>query len=130
MIKNTLIAGLALIVLAFGFFFPTGEKTALIPAFPGIIMLIFAGISVKASLRPLGMHLAAGLALLGVLSGLGMPISGLARGKEFGMAEIEQLLMGLIFLVYLFFSVQSFIAARKARKAAANAAAETETTND
>jgi hypothetical protein len=94
--------------------------TALIPAIVGVPMFLFGYFGQKENLRRHMMHAAAGLALLGFLgtvSGIPKTVSLLAGGPlERPQAAVVQAAMAVICLGFLVFAVQSFIAARRARK--------------
>ena len=124
MARLTLGFGLALIVLAFGFYGGTGwtHKTALIPAFPGLVLAICGGLTLaKPNARKHAMHVAVAIAALGFLAVLrAVPafFTLLTGGSvDRPAAVIEQVLMGVICLVYVLFGVKSFIDARRARQA-------------
>ncbi len=144
MTNQTLICGLALIVIgAFGYL--NGKdgaekdyavqveaqksdatiepkmkdvKTALIPAvFGGLLILCAVGVILKPDLRKHIMHLAAVIGVLGLVGGF-VP---LIRAGDFDVAKPAArngLLMALICAIFVYFCVQSFIEARKARQAA------------
>ncbi len=144
MTNQTLICGLALIVIgAFGYI--QGQesaqkdydaqieaqksdatiepkmkdvKTALIPAaFGGLLILCAVGVILKPDLRKHIMHLAAVIGVLGLVGGF-VP---LIRAGDFDVAKPAArngLLMALICAIFVYFCVQSFIEARKARQAA------------
>lgn len=144
MTNQTLICGLALIVIgAFGYL--NGKdgaekdyaaqveaqksdatiepkmkdvKTALIPAvFGGLLILCAVGVIMKPDLRKHIMHLAAVIGVLGLVGGF-VP---LIRAGDFDVAKPAArngLLMALICAIFVYFCVQSFIEARKARQAA------------
>ena len=112
--KITLGFGLALILLALGFFAASGEKTALIPVGVGLPIAIAGLIACKDNLRKHGVHVALVFALLGVLATGGM-IPRIASGKASTLAAVEISAMGLICLAYLALGIVSFINARKAR---------------
>ena len=95
-----------------------GQKTALIPAYFGAA-LILCGIvaALGAGLRKHFMHIAAMVGLLGALGGV-YP----AYKADFAFSKasaVAGLLMTTISIVFLIMCIQSFIAARKAREAAA-----------
>ena len=147
MTNQTLICGLALIVIgAFGYlngkdgaekdFAAQVEaqksdstiepkmkdvKTALIPAvFGGLLILCAVGVILKPDLRKHIMHLAAVIGVLGLVGGF-VP---LIRAGDFDVAKPAArngLLMALICAIFVYFCVQSFIEARKARQAGAAA---------
>ena len=91
------------------------------PLIPGALFLIAGLLGLAPGLRMHAMHAAAALALLLTLAGLGMGLKGamaiLSTSEGRPLAVIEQLIMAALSGTYLFFAVQSFIAARKARKA-------------
>lgn len=93
--------------------------TAAIPAFVGILMLIGGILAIKNTM--LGMHIAVLFSLLGTLAGLGRLIPGTITGNLDWATPAPKLIAGMT-VVCLFFTVaavRSFIAARKAREAAA-----------
>lgn len=118
MSKISLGFGVILILLGLGFYVGTGSTamTALIPAFLGCGIAVSGALAMKPSLRPIFAHLALVLGALGVLAGIGM---GAKTGLQKGLTSsaIEQLLMGVICAAYVFLCIQSFRAARKARRA-------------
>ena len=148
MTNQTLICGIALIVIG-GFGYVNGKesadkdyaqqvearkadpeapepslknvKTALIPAaFGGLLVLCAIGVIVKPDLRKHIMHLAAVIGILGLVGGF-VPM---IRAGDFDVAKPavrNGLLMALICAIFVYFCVQSFIEARKAREAAGTA---------
>jgi hypothetical protein len=91
------------------------SPTALMPAYFGIALIILGVIARNEKARKHAMHLAALLALIGVIGGVVMGILALTRerpatvwGGSLGMAA----LCG----VFLALCIQSFITARRARK--------------
>ena len=95
--------------------------TALIPAaFGGLLILCAVGVILKPDLRKHIMHLAAVIGVLGLVGGF-VP---LIRAGDFDVAKPAArngLLMALICAIFVYFCVQSFIEARKARQAEAAA---------
>ena len=93
-------------------------NTALIPAaFGGLLILCAIGVIVKPELRKHIMHVAAVIGILGLVGGF-VP---LIRAGDFDVAKPavrNGLLMALICAIFVYFCVQSFIEARKAREAA------------
>ena len=122
MSKITILIGIALIVLGVGFYIGTGmvAVTAMIPAFVGLPVAIlgFVGLSGSEKTRKHAAHFAVMLTLLGALAGLGRGIPGLFKGAAVS-AIAATLLMAALCIVHVVLSVKSFIAARKAREAAA-----------
>lgn len=94
--------------------------TALIPAFVGIPMFLFGHFAEKEDLRRHMMHAAAGLSLLGFLGtvgGIPKTIALLTGGTvDRPQAAVVQAAMAIICLAFLVFAVQSFVAARRAKK--------------
>jgi len=111
----------ALIAIGVGLFVGTGsvQKTALIPAWFGIPLLIASVISFKECRLKMGMHIAATLGLLGFVMPVGMLASKAAKGalelktSTYGMAG-----MALVCGIFVALCVKSFIDVRKAREAA------------
>ena len=118
-------AGALLLALGLiGFFAPhligTGEpyaKTALIPAGFGLLLEVCGAISLsKPGQRKFVMHLAAMVGLLGTVGGF-VPL--FRSGFDFGKAStLVGLGMAVVCLLFTLLCVRSFIAARRARKAA------------
>jgi hypothetical protein len=90
--------------------------TAFIPAFLGLLAL-------KESMLKHAMHAAAALGLLGFLAALGRIIQKLATGGTVeGRAGTSTVLMAVLCGVFVALCVNSFIQARRRRRAAAGAA--------
>jgi hypothetical protein len=109
--------GLLILLGIFGYGYGlTTEKasvTALIPAFFGILMVIFGLIAnSKENLRKHLMHASVLVALLGFLASGGRLLSKFSD-ISVTMAYVSQILMALICLIFVILSVNSFIAARK-----------------
>lgn len=127
MSKITIAVGAILIALGAGFYFTSAPEsksmTALIPAFFGLPVLILGLVACCGSekARKHGAHFAVMLTLIGALGGLGMGIKNISNEAK-KRAATAQLIMGVICIVHVVFSVRSFIAARKAREAAAGKA--------
>lgn len=109
--------GIVLIMMGAGFYFATHAPTALIPAVFGLFLILCGWLATKPNLRMHAMHFAALLGLLGTVFPLARAIPGVLKGN-YGPAVIEQLAMAVISLIFLVLCVRSFIAARKARRAA------------
>jgi uncharacterized membrane protein len=96
------------------------HKTALIPAFVGLPILIASLIGFKESCLKHAMHAAAVLGVLGFLGPLGRIIPQLTRGEfEFDLKGICLVGMAVISGAFVALCVKSFIDVRKAREAAA-----------
>jgi hypothetical protein len=109
--------GALLIALGVAFWAVTSAPTALIPAAFGVLLTICGVIARNTKLRMHAMHGAALLGLLGAAFPLVRALPKLEQGN-YGAAVIEQLLMAVLSLIFLVLCVRSFIAARRARKAA------------
>ena len=106
----------------------TKNITALIPAAFGAAFLLLGLISlVKDSVRKHAMHVAAMIALIGCLGGLGMglPKHRLVTGVDPARpaAVQAQIWLGVLCGIFLAMCVKSFIDARAARKKAGEVAA-------
>ena len=94
--------------------------TALIPALFGAILVVCGVLSFKDSLRKHVMHLAAMVGLIGVIGGFMPLIRQYNKTGSFDPTKpsaISGELMILVCLVFVALCVNSFIRARKARKA-------------
>ena len=115
-----LLTGLGLLAY---FAFAVAEErswTALIPAFWGVPIMGCAIASLMSEkIRKHAMHLVAILSLLGVLAPLGrlIPMS-IKEGFSFDSKTFTQIAMCVLCALLLAVTVKSFIAARRARKAA------------
>lgn len=99
--------------------------TALIPSFAGGAFLLCGLLACKASMRMHAMHVAALLALVGIggsATGFTKLPAVVAGTAERPAAAIMQSIMATLLIIYLVLCIKSFIAARKARKAAEAAA--------
>ena len=113
--------GAILTVIGLTGYFATGQAsvTALIPAFLGVPVAICGLLARNERLLKHAMHGAVLLALLGLLGTLSSPaklpalLDGTAERPAAVLAQVLTLLCSLIFVVL---SVQSFIAARRARQ--------------
>jgi hypothetical protein len=117
MTRNAFVFGGLMIALAVGFYIPTAQKTALIPAAFGILLVIAGIIAMRGEhARKHAMHVAATVSLLGVLS-VGMPISKLIKGTFSPLAVTEQFIFSALSLVFMILCIKSFRDARRARPA-------------
>ena len=112
---TTILTGLALILIGVGFFVGTGSEheTALIPVIPGLLILLAGAFAFKPNLR---MHLIHGALVLALLTVIGVLVQ---RAWTITAAEAAQLLSVLVCVAYIAVGVQSFLAARRKRKAEA-----------
>ena len=116
--KLTLVFAALLILLGLGFYLDTGAKTALIPSGAGVLFAVCGVAALREPFRKHAMHLAAALALLGLL-GTAPGIPKLIRhlsGTEIDRpaAAAAQAIMALLCIAYVGAGVRSFLAARKA----------------
>jgi len=122
--KHSIIFGGAMILLGLLAYFLTGRAsvTALIPAFFGLpILLLGLGSVLRPALRKHLMHAAAAIALLaffGTVGSLRFALYMISVGPahvDNPNAVIVQSLMALLSGAYLYFSIRSFIEARRNR---------------
>ncbi|MEE4330494.1 MAG: hypothetical protein V2J10_06480 [Wenzhouxiangella sp.] len=111
--KQTLVFAVLLIALGLGAFFVSGSRTALMPAFPGLLLALLAGLSlIFGQARRHLMHGAAVVALLGALA----PAAALAiRAADMSALALSvNLSMLALCGTVLALMVRSFIVARRA----------------
>ncbi len=111
-VKMAYVVGALLVAVGLFGFFITGMTsiTALIPAIPGVLILIGAFMAMRPNMLKHGMHLAAAAALLGFLAAL-RPVF-----VSEGAAFISGLIMLILCLIFVIVAIRSFINARKARQ--------------
>lgn len=121
----SIVFGILLSALGGACFAATGSAhpTSLIPAAFGLLLIACGATGLAApKVRMHAMHVAALLGLIGAGAGLGMSLpkipAVLAETLGTYAAIWEKFAMGVISLVFLALCVKSFIAARRARKAA------------
>ena len=124
----TLICGALLVlvgIVGYGTAEPNAEgkvsPTALIPAFFGAALIVCGLLAFKDNLRKHVMHLAAMIGLLGALGGFMPIIRQYSKTGSFDPTKPSAIageLMILVCVVFVGLCVNSFIQARKARKAA------------
>ncbi len=121
--KNlTLSLGMLLIILGFASYFGSGREsfTAMIPAFFGLIFVIFGALAAVEKIKKHVMHAAVGFAVLslaGTFSGILGLFTIISGGDvERPLATYSQSAMFFMCLVYIIAAIKSF---REARKAAA-----------
>jgi hypothetical protein len=110
--KQTLIFAALLIALGLGAFFVSGSRTALMPAYPGVLLAIFAGLALfYPNARRHFMHAAAVVALLGALAPAAALVIRAAQMSPLALSvNIGMLALCGVVLVLM---VRSFIAARR-----------------
>jgi hypothetical protein len=94
--------------------------TALIPALVGVLLASFGAVALNPGARKHSMHAAVVVGLLGFLAAAGRLIGAVASGKTPSPLAATSLgLMALLCGIFVVLCVRSFIAARRARQAAA-----------
>lgn len=114
--RITITFGIALIALGVGFFWGTGRDsyTALIPAIPGVLLILCGYLAMIPQYRSLFMHIAMVIALLSTLAGAGRAIPLLLADEPVSGAVLAATgLMALISLGLLVIGIGSFIQARR-----------------
>jgi hypothetical protein len=128
----TIVTGLLLVVLGLdGYLDLVGlvrphqlhAPTSLIPAYFGAVLVLCGLVALKESLLKQAMHLAAMVGLIGLLAGAGMGLPKLFAGGEPSPATRSQLWLAGVCLVFVLLCVNSFIQARRRRRATAPGAA-------
>jgi hypothetical protein len=89
--------------------------TALIPAYVGALLVVLGLLALKESLLKHAMHLAAMIGLLGLLAALWRLLT---TGKVQGVSGASLIGMTLLCAVFVALCVNSFIQARRRRRAA------------
>jgi hypothetical protein len=116
---TTRLVGIVLMIIGIGSYWLTGRTsvTALIPAFFGVVFVLLAYVARHEAARRHAMHVAVALGLLGMLGSLGRALPAVIDGQLTRPAVLAQIVTGLVLAYYVYMGVQSFIAARRARKA-------------
>jgi hypothetical protein len=92
-------------------------RSALIPAAPGVLILLCGLIGLKGGgFRKHSMHVAALVALLGVLATVPPMLTRVIPGEASGLAIASLVGMLVLCLTFLVAAIRSFIVARKARR--------------
>jgi hypothetical protein len=116
---TTRLVGIVLMIIGIGSYWLTGRTsiTALIPAFFGVVFVLLAYVARNEAARRHAMHIAVALGLLGMLGTLGRALPAVIGGQLTRPAVLAQIVTSLVLAYYVYAGVQSFIAARRARKA-------------
>jgi hypothetical protein len=96
------------------------SPTALIPAAFGVVIAMLGLYGRDPARRRTAMHLAMGIALVGILGSIGgvFTLAGaVASGSAPGLAALSRASMAIVLILYLTMGVRSFVAARRARDA-------------
>ena len=111
--KQTLVFAALLIVLGVGAYLFSGTRTALMPAYPGVLLAILGGLAIAfENARRHFMHVAAVVALLGALAPAAALLMRAAQMSPLALSvNLGMLLLCAVLLVQM---VRSFIAARQA----------------
>ena len=127
----TILTGIAQIALGVGLSIKANAdglswKTAAIPAYVGLVFVALGAAAQMPTLRKHLIHAAAGLALLLTLAGFGMGVPKIIQAATGSIPETAanyrplawwgQVAMAAIFVVFLFFAIRSFIAAKRWRE--------------
>jgi len=116
--------GISLVLIGLGFYLASGRSslTALIPAAFGIVLVVLGIVAERAASTKHAMHLAAVVALLGILGSLDgfPPFIRILVGDPLdrSLAAVAKVCMAVSLASYLSCSIRSFRAARKAWKQA------------
>lgn len=115
--------GISLVLIGLTFYLVSGRSslTALIPAAFGIVLILLGIVAERAASPKHAMHMAAVVALLGIGGSLnGFPDFFRMLGGdavERPLAAAAKVAMAIDLAAYLAYSIRSFVAARRARKA-------------
>ena len=117
MYKTTILFGALLITTGLAGYLGTGseQKTALIPAAFGIVILICGLLAANESRRKMAMHIAV---LFGLLGAIGV-VPVLFKEGQPQAAFISKVVTLILCVIFVGLCIRSFIAARKARELAA-----------
>jgi uncharacterized membrane protein len=112
----TLLGLITYFAAVFGWIAARPSPTALIPAVAGVLLIFLGALSFRPGMRKHMMHVAAMIALLGVLATVGRLISTTIRGGiSASPAVISQLLMAILCAIFLGLCIRSFVMARRQR---------------
>ena len=124
MTGTSVLVGVLLIALGVGGYYASNQAspTALIPAAFGTVIAMLGMYGRAPDRLRTAMHLAMGIALVGILgsiTGLFQAIAhAVSQGPDaLGLATISRALMAALLIIYLTMGVRSFIAARRSREA-------------
>jgi hypothetical protein len=120
MARTSVIVGLLLAVVGGAGYIVSNmvSPTALIPAAFGVAIVMLGVYGREATRRRTAMHLAMGVALVGIVGSIGglfTVISSLSGGATPGLAASSKAAMAVVLIAYLTIGIRSFIAARAAR---------------
>lgn len=117
MAKTSQLVGVILMVLGIGGYVASdmASPTAMLPAFFGLVISGLGYYGRHEHTRKTAMHLAMGVALVGIVGCLMRVLPALLSGRavEWRLALISQLVMAIVLIWYLMKGIQSFRAARR-----------------
>ena len=121
MYKTTILFGVLLIATGLAGYFGTGavEKTALFPSGFGVVLLVCGLLASNENRRMLAMHIAVLFGLLGAIGVIPTLLKTLLKEDRSLAALVAKTVTLVLCVVFVGLCVRSFIAARKAREAAA-----------
>ena len=121
MYKTTILFGVLLIATGLAGYFGTGavQKTALIPSGFGVVLLVCGLLASNENRRMLAMHIAVLFGLLGAIGVIPTLLKTLLKEDRSLAALAAKTVTLVLCVVFVGLCVRSFIAARKAREAAA-----------
>lgn len=113
MIQLSFVVGFLLIALGVGGYVITSmvSVTALIPAFFGILIVLAAITARVEGRRRMAMHVAMGVALVGILGSIDGLVQVLSGAR--GAAPTSKAIMASLFIIFLAVGTRSFLAARR-----------------
>jgi hypothetical protein len=114
----TILFGMLLVAIGVGGYYVTGAEhhTALIPAVLGVAMFVCGVVAAQGAMRMLAMHVAA---LIGVIGFVG-PLVTILKDAENTAAVLSKGFTSALCLMFVLMCVNSFLEARRARKAGKN----------
>lgn len=112
----TLFFGTCLVLVGVIGYFATGRAsiTALIPAFVGLLLVVFGALARSPGRRKHMMHAAAAVGLLGFLAAAGRLMGALMRDADPKLSTVTSLaLMAMLCGIFVVLCVASFVSARR-----------------
>lgn len=119
MAKISVWTGFVLVVVGVVGYIGSGAEslTALLPAVIGVVLAVAGFLAADERRRMMAMHIAALVALLGIIGSVPRLISSLGDDDPSGWAVASLSVTTVVLVVFLALAVRSFIAARRARTA-------------
>lgn len=118
MSRWTIVFGLLLVPIGVSSYYFTGaeQPTALIPAVLGVAMFVCGVVAAQEAMRMLAMHVAA---LIGVIGFVG-PVATIFKDAANTAAVLSKGFTSALCLMFVMMCINSFLEARRARKAGKN----------